>query len=81
MWTAGLDSERWTDSSPWAGEGGHVLFSDGTVRWFDETRKENGEGVFIKAIDKGDDVPDTYDNTESIRDAVPNSWEIYDERK
>ena len=36
LWTSGLDSERWTDSSPWAGEGGHVLFSDGTVRWFEE---------------------------------------------
>ena len=81
LWTSGLSSERWNDSSPWAGEGGHVLFSDGTVRWFDETVKENGEGVFIKAVDKGEDVPDTYENTESIEDAVPETWEIFDNRK
>ena len=80
LWTSGLDSERWTDSSPWAGEGGHVLFSDGTVRWFEETQNDKGDGVFIKAIDKGEDVPDTFTNSESIRDAVPDSWEIYDPR-
>ena len=45
------------DSSPWAGEGGHVLFSDGTVRWFEEAQNDKGDGVFIKAIDKGEDVP------------------------
>ena len=80
LWTSGLDSDRWSDSSPWAGEGGHVLFSDGTVRWFEETKNDNGDGVFIKAIDKGEDVPDTFENSESIRDAVPDSWEIYDPR-
>jgi len=84
LWTSGLgeqDPSRWSDSSPWAGEGGHVLFSDGTVRWYDETQKENGEGVFIKAIDKGEDVPDTYRNTEMIEDAVPATWQIFDNRK
>ena len=82
LWTAGLTtSGRWDETSPWAGEGGHVLFSDGTVRWFDETVKENGEGVFIKAVDKGDDEPDTYENTESIDDAIPGSWEVYDDRR
>ena len=80
MWTSGLDSERWSDSSPWAGEGGHVLFSDGTVRWFEETQNDNGDGVFISAIDKGEEVPETFQNSEAIRDAVPDSWEIYDPR-
>ena len=80
LWTSGLDSERWSDSSPWAGEGGHVLFSDGTVRWYEETQNDKGDGVFIKAIDKGEDVPDTFTNSEAIRDAVPDSWEIYDPR-
>ena len=81
LWTSGLDSERWSDSSPWAGEGGHVLFSDGTVRWFEETQNANGDGVFIKAIDKGEDVTDTFENTSAIRDAVPDSWEIFDPRE
>jgi hypothetical protein len=56
------------------------LFSDGTVRWFEETQNDNGDGVFIKAIDKGEDVPDTFENSETIRDAVPASWEIFDPR-
>lgn len=80
LWTAGLDGDNWTDDSPWAGEGGHVLFSDGTVRWFESTMKSE-TGVFTKAIDKGEDVPDTFESTDSIRDAVPASWEIYDPRK
>ena len=80
MWSAGLEGERWSDNSPWAGEGGHVLFSDGTVRWFEETT-QNDTGVFTKAVDKGEDVPESFESTESIRDAVPASWEIYDGRK
>lgn len=80
MWTAGLEGQRWSDNSPWAGAGGHVLFSDGTVRWFEETT-QNDTGVFTKAVDKGDDVPESFENTESIRDAVPASWEIFDGRK
>ncbi|MFL2912240.1 MAG: type II secretion system protein [Opitutales bacterium] len=80
LWTSGLESERWSDSSPWAGEGGHVLFSDGTVRWYEETQNDRGDGVFIKAIDKGEDVPDTFTNSQAIRDAVPDSWEIYNPR-
>jgi prepilin-type N-terminal cleavage/methylation domain-containing protein len=80
MWTAGLEGERWGDNSAWAGEGGHVLFSDGTVRWFEET-KQNDVGVFTKAVDKGEDVPESFESTESIRDAVPASWEIYNARK
>jgi prepilin-type N-terminal cleavage/methylation domain-containing protein len=80
MWTAGLSGERWNDDSPWAGEGGHVLFSDGTVRWFDETTK-NGTGVFTVAVDKGEDVPETFQSTSNIEEAVPSSWTVYDHRK
>ena len=36
-------------------------------------QNDKGDGVFIKAIDKGEDVPDTFTNSESIRDAVPDS--------
>ena len=72
--------ERWGDNSAWAGEGGHVLFSDGTVRWFEET-KQNDVGVFTKAVDKGEDVPESFESTESIRDAIPGSWTIYDARR
>jgi prepilin-type N-terminal cleavage/methylation domain-containing protein len=81
LWTAGLEEERWSDSSPWAGAGGHVLFSDGTVRWFEETSNQNGDGVFIKAVDKGEEKPESFENTSSIRDAVPASWSVYDPRE
>jgi prepilin-type N-terminal cleavage/methylation domain-containing protein len=81
LWTSGLEGERWSDSSPWAGEGGHVLFSDGTVRWFEETTNANGDGVFIKAVDKGEEKPESFENASSITDAVPSSWTIYDPRK
>jgi hypothetical protein len=50
------------------------------VRWFEETSK-NDTGVFTKAVDKGEDVPESFESTESITDAVPSSWEIYDGRK
>ena len=36
----------------------------------EETHNDKGDGVFIKVIDKGEDVPDTT-NSESIQDAVP----------
>jgi len=81
LWTSGLDGERWSDTSPWAGEGGHVLFSDGTVRWFEQTTNANGDGVFIKSVDKGEDKPESFENTSSITDAVPSSWTIYDPRQ
>ena len=46
MWTRGLDrgEVKWSDSSPWNGAGGHVLFSSGRVEWYDTT--ESDAGVF-----------------------------------
>ena len=49
MWTRGLDrgDTEWSEDSPWEGEGGHVLFSNGKVEWYDSTQSdEQPEGVF-----------------------------------
>ena len=56
IWTRGLEagSDKWSVDSPWAGEGGHVLFSDGTIRWYDDTKGQDEKGVFIGAINKED---------------------------
>jgi len=80
MWTAGLEEDGWSDNSPWAGAGGHVLFSDGSVEWYETTTNDSG-GIFIKAVDKGEEVPDSIENTSSISEAIPGSWTPYDPRK
>ena len=80
MWTRGLgegDSEsEWGDDSPWEGEGGHVLFSDGKVKWYETTKDEDGdtEGVFKKWRKRGDDQDDSF--TANIQDAIPDGWEV-----
>mgnify|MGYP001324893265 CR=1 FL=1 len=76
MWTRGLDTgaTEWVDSSPWEGEGGHVLFSNGKVEWFESTRTEDRpEGVFKKYHDDltGEDA-----YTSDIGAAIPYGWVI-----
>jgi len=71
------DSEsEWGDDSPWEGEGGHVLFSDGKVKWYETTKDEDGdtEGVFKKWRKRGDDEDDSF--TANIQDAIPDGWEV-----
>ena len=76
MWTRGLDrgDTEWSRDSPWDGEGGHVLFSNGKVEWFESTRTEDRpEGVFKKY--RNDRTgEDTY--TSDIGEAIPDDWEI-----
>ncbi len=77
MWTRGLEpgSSTWSADSPWGGEGGHVLFSDKTVRWFDNTKGEDENGVFLSAVNKSDgDKKATA--THDIQAALPKGWVI-----
>jgi hypothetical protein len=76
MWTRGLDrgDTEWSRDSPWDGEGGHVLFSNGKVEWFESTRTEDRpEGVFKKFRDDKS-AQDAY--TSDIGEAIPDDWEI-----
>ena len=83
IWTRGLDKgdQTWPADSPWAGEGGHGLFSDGTVKWFDETTGKDEEGVFVRAINKEDGKDQKAEPTDDIGEALPKGWEIYDPGK
>ncbi|MBT6957898.1 MAG: type II secretion system protein, partial [Opitutae bacterium] len=76
MWTRGLDrgDTEWSEDSPWEGEGGHVLFSNGKVEWYEETQsEEKPEGVFKKFRDDKS-AQDAY--TSDIGEAIPDDWEI-----
>ncbi|MDE0577004.1 MAG: hypothetical protein OSB39_08670, partial [Opitutales bacterium] len=78
MWSRGLDAgdKKWDAKGAWAGAGGHVLFSDGTVRWYDDTEGKDEKGVFTKAI--ANDEPDKKSEpTSNIKDAIPEGWKIY----
>ena len=79
LWSRGLDAgdDKWSADGAWGGEGGHVLFSDGTVKWFDDTQGSNDEGVFITAINKEDDADAKAEPTSDIKSALPKGWEIY----
>jgi len=79
IWSRGLDSgdDKWSPDGAWGGEGGHVLFSDGTVRWYDDTKGKDEEGVFTKAINKKDDADAKAEPTSDISAALPEGWEIY----
>jgi hypothetical protein len=76
MWTRGLDKgdTEWSDDSPWEGEGGHVLYSDGKVEWIESTQsEEQQQGVFKKYREKkGEDDAFVSD----IGEAIPEGWEV-----
>ena len=76
MWTRGLDKgdTEWSDDSPWEGEGGHVLYSDGKVEWIEATQsEEQQQGVFKKYREKkGEDDAFVSD----IGEAIPEGWEV-----
>ena len=78
MWTRGLDTgdTEWLEDSPWEGEGGHVLFSDGKVKWYETTKDEEGDlpGVFKKWRKRGDDTDDSF--VSDIGDAIPEGWTV-----
>ena len=77
MWTRGLDKgdTEWSEDSPWEGQGGHVLFSNGKVEWLEKTQTDDRpEGVFKKFRKRGDQAEDSY--TSDIGDAIPDNWEV-----
>ena len=78
IWTRGLESgsDSWDVDSPWAGEGGHVLFSDGTIRWYDDTKGKDENGVFSAAINKEDGADKKSESTNDISAALPIGWEM-----
>jgi prepilin-type N-terminal cleavage/methylation domain-containing protein len=76
IWTRGLESGKWKVDSPWAGEGGHVLFSDGTIRWYDDTEGQDESGVFTAAINKKDGADKKSASTNDISAALPIGWEM-----
>ena len=76
MWTRGLDKgdTEWSEDGPWGDAGGHVLFSNGKVEWYEETQsEEKPEGVFKKFRDDKS-AQDAY--TSDIGEAIPDDWEI-----
>lgn len=77
MWTRGLDKgdTEWSEDSPWEGQGGHVLYSNGQVEWIEKTQSEDRpEGVFKKFRKRDDPGEDSY--TSDIGDAIPDGWDI-----
>ena len=69
LWTKGLQTDGyWKGDSPWGGKGGHVLYNDGTIRWFEDTRGFDDKGAFTDR--------DTEEKTKNIKDAIPSGWII-----
>lgn len=69
LWTKGLQTNgTWKGESPWGGRGGHILFNDGKIVWYEDTKGPKGKGIFT-------DI-DTEEPTENIKDAIPDQWDI-----
>ena len=47
-WTRGHEGDdgSWDPDSPWSGDGGHVLYSNGKVEFYENTKGADEEGVF-----------------------------------
>ena len=68
LWTKGLQSDgTWEGDSPWGGAGGHILWSDGWMGFYENTKGEGGSGIFMD--DQGNPTKD-------INKAIPDDWEI-----
>lgn len=64
IWTKGLQSDgTWEGDSPWGGAGGHVLFSDGTIKWY-----ETAEDQFVNAQSE--------EMTSDVEQAIPEGWQV-----
>ena len=75
MWTRGLSGTEWDADSPWSGDGGHVLFSNGKVEWYESTDND-GEGVFLKPPAEDADEDTELELVSDPEDALPEGWEI-----
>ena len=68
MWTKGLQSDgTWEGKSPWAGVGGHILWSDGKVEWTETTEGDDEKGIF---------KDENGNRTKDVKKAIPDNWEI-----
>jgi prepilin-type N-terminal cleavage/methylation domain-containing protein len=78
MWSRGLDAGdgKWDGKGAWAGLGGHVLFSDSKVKWYDDTEGKDGKGVFLTAVNKKDGDKKA-EPTSDISKALPEGWKIH----
>ena len=76
MWTRGHTGDAWDPDSPWSGEGGHVLYSNGKVEWFESTTTDNGDGVFAKPPADDADADADIEKVTDPKDALPEGWEI-----
>jgi prepilin-type N-terminal cleavage/methylation domain-containing protein len=75
MWTRGLSGTEWDADSPWSGDGGHVLFSNGKVEWYESTDND-GVGVFLKPPAEDADEDTELEQVSDPEDALPDGWEI-----
>ena len=75
MWTRGLNGNEWDADSPWSGDGGHVLFSNGKVEWYESTDND-GEGVFLKPPAEDADEDTELELVSNPEDALPEGWEV-----
>ena len=68
MWTKGLQSDGiWEGDSPWAGSGGHILWSDGKFEFYEDTSSDDDKGIFRD---------DSGNRTKDITQAIPEDWQI-----
>lgn len=76
MWTRGHDGDdgTWSPDSPWSGDGGHVLWSNGKVEFYEDTKGPDEQGVFNIASKEDDDSDAQIEKTSDPVQALPEDW-------
>ena len=80
MWTRGHEGEEgtWDPDSPWSGEGGHVLYSNGKVEFYENTQGPDEQGIFNVASKDDDDDDAKIQKTSDPEQALPEEWKVLD---
>ena len=80
LWTRGHEGDdgTWDPDSPWSGDGGHVLFSNGKVEFYEDTKGADEEGVFNVASKEDDDDDAAIEKTADPEQALPENWKVLD---
>ena len=78
MWTRGHEGDQgtWDPDSPWSGDGGHVLFSNGKVEFYEDTKGADESGVFNIASKDDDDDDAEIEQTADPEQALPEDWQV-----
>ena len=78
MWTRGHEGDEgtWDPDSPWSGDGGHVLFSNGKVEFYEDTKGADESGVFNIASKDDDDDDADIEQTADPEQALPEDWQV-----